>query len=208
MAEGRWDRREFLGAAALLALVIGVPVGVASLSGLDPDEAPTARQRSMMREVAQAVLPRTGTAGAGEVGVGDFVILALAHGLDGTAAPVATSAVAPAIPNLRRRDGSLRYVAWLEQALDSAANGDWLGKAPAERTAALARVDAEAFAEGAAEHPWKKVKGLILTGYYTSEVGGARELRYELVPGRYDPVLPLKPGDRAWSSDWTAVEFG
>jgi len=53
-----------------------------------------------------------------------------------------------------------------------------------------------------------KVKGLILTGYYTSEVGGARELRYELVPGRYDPKVPITPETRAWSSDWTAVDFG
>ena len=72
----------------------------------------------------------------------------------------------------------------------------------------LAKLDGEAFAEGAQDHPWKVIKGLILTGYYTSEVGGSKELRYELVPGRWDPDLPLKPTDRAFSSDWTAVDFG
>ena len=30
----------------------------------------------------------------------------------------------------------------------------------------------------------------------------------KLVPGRWDPDLPLKPTDRAFSSDWTAVDFG
>ncbi len=92
MAGTGWNRREFAGAAALLALVVGVPAGVVSFTGLDDKDAPTDRQRAMMREVAQAVLPRTGTPGAGEVGVGDFVILALAHGLDGTRAPAASAA--------------------------------------------------------------------------------------------------------------------
>jgi hypothetical protein len=49
---------------------------------------------------------------------------------------------------------------------------------------------------------------LILTGYYTSEIGGARELQYELTPGRYDPAVAIRPGERAYSSDWTAVDFG
>jgi hypothetical protein len=208
MAGTGWDRREFLNAAALLALAIGVPAGVVGVTGLDPEEAPSDRQRAMIREVAQAVLPRTDTPGAGEVGVGDFVILALAHGLDGTRAPAASAATPYALAQHRRSDGSLRYLEWLEAALDRAAHGDWLGKPEGRRAALLTELDGQAFAENAGEHPWKKVKGLILTGYYTSEVGGSQELRYELVPGRYDPAVPLAPGDRAWSSDWTAVEFG
>ena len=54
----------------------------------------------------------------------------------------------------------------------------------------------------------KEIKALILTGYYTSEVGASRELQYELVPGRWDPNLPLPAHNRSWSSDWTAVDFG
>ena len=52
-----------------------------------------------------------------------------------------------------------------------------------------------------------KPLALILTAYYTSETGGSRELQYELVPGKWEPDLPFVPGSRAWSSDWTAVEF-
>jgi hypothetical protein len=51
-------------------------------------------------------------------------------------------------------------------------------------------------------------QGLILTGYYSSEAGASKELQYNLIPGRWDADIPLKPGDRAYSSDWTAVEFG
>lgn len=202
-----WNRREFFAGAALLALVVGVPVAAVRLSELPEDEAPTDRQRELMREVSQLVLPRTGTAGAGDVGVGDFVILALAHGLEGSRAPAAGAAM-PQLARFRRPDGSLRQLGWLEDELDRRSRGDFLARRPADRSAILAKLDAEAFAKGVEDHPWKTVKGLILTGYYTSETGGSKELRYELVPGRWDPDLPLHPGDRAFSSDWTAVDFG
>ncbi len=205
--ETGWNRREFIGAGALLALLIGVPIGVNMLTP-DPDDVPTERQREMMRLVSDIVIPRTATPGAGEVGTGDFVILALAHGLDGTRNAAASAAVTTALPQYKRQDGSLRYVSWLEDALDRAANGDWIGKPAARRAAVLREFDAKAFQDRPIESPWRKIKGLILTGYYTSQVGAARELQFELVPGRFDPDVPIGPKARAFSSDWTAVDFG
>ncbi|MFL9840439.1 gluconate 2-dehydrogenase subunit 3 family protein [Sphingomonas sp. ST-64] len=192
---------------ALLAAVVGMPAAVSMLSRQTDDDAPTDRQRKMMRAVSQLVVPRTGTPGAGDVGVGDFVILALEHGLDGTRRPAASDALPPLAMGHMRPDGSLRFVAWLEAELDRAANGDWIGKPEARRAALLTKLDADAYA-AQGDHPWKKVKGLILTGYYTSETGGARELNYELTPGLFDPAVAIKPGARAYSSDWTAVDFG
>lgn len=206
-AETGWNRREFAAAAATLALIVGVPVGVIKLTNLSEEDAPTERQRVLMREVSQLVLPRTETPGAGDVGAADFAILALAHGLDGSRAPEVAAAL-PNVTRYRRADGSLRMLGWLENELDQRSRGDFLARSAADRLEALGKLDAEAFAEGVEGHPWKAVKGLILTGYYTSEVGGSKELQYELVPGRFDPDIPLKPGDRAWSSDWTAVDFG
>jgi hypothetical protein len=207
MSQTGWTRREFGGAAALLAAVVGLPAAVSMLSKTDEVDAPTERQRTMMRAVSQLVIPATATPGAGDAGVGDFVILALAHGLDGTRRPAASAGLPPLATQHLRPDGSLRYVDWLEKELDRAANGDWLEKPEARRAALLTRLDADAYA-AKGDHPWKKVKGLILTGYYTSEIGGARELQYELTPGRYDPAVAIRPGERAYSSDWTAVDFG
>jgi hypothetical protein len=208
MAEGGWNRREFAGAAAFVALAIGVPSAGAVLSDLDDKDAPSDRQRKLMREVGDLVLPATDTPGAGEAGVGDFVLLALAHGLDGSRAPAASGDAAFALSQYRRPDGSLRHADWLEHTLDRAANGDWLRLDRAGRERVLTTLDAEAFAQGADLHPWRKIKGLIVIGYYTSEVGGSQELRYELVPGRWDPKVLVGPDERAFSSDWTAVDFG
>jgi Gluconate 2-dehydrogenase subunit 3 len=186
-----WDRRDFIGGAALLALALGIPAAAVKLDGLGP--APSFRQMAIIRRTAQLVIPRTDTPGAGDVRVGGFVALALAHGLEDTGAgsPKGTG-----------------YLGWLESALDRLGNGDFLRLSPEARLAALTTLDAAAYAEGVRAHPWRKLKALILTGYYTSEAGASQELQYELVPGRWVPDMPLAPTDRAWSSDWTAVEFG
>ncbi len=207
-AEAPWGRREFLNAAAFLALCVGVPAGTAWWSKLDPEDAPSDRQREMMAEVAELVIPRTDTPGARDVSTGDFVILGLAHGLSATRAPVESNAITPALQPWLRLDGSLRHLPWLQRTLDRTAGGDFLRRNLADKRAILGKIDADAMARGAPWTPWVAIKGLILTGYYTSQPGAARELRYELVPGRFDPDLPLLPSARAWSSDWTAVEFG
>lgn len=203
-----WNRREFLGAASLVALALGIPAAAVRLTDLEADDAPTARQLRLMDEVSGLVIPRTDTPGAKDVGVGAFVVLALAHGLAGTRAPMAAETVTPALAPFQRRDASLRYLNWLEHVLDRAAGGDFLRHEAERQAAMLTALDAEAFAEGAAFSPWKAIKGLILTGYYTSEAGGSQELRYELVPGRWDWNIAKTPDMRAFSSDWTAVDFG
>lgn len=196
-----WSRRSFLGAAALVALQAAAPGGAAVLGRLDPQEAPSPRRRKFMRMVADHVIPATDTPGAGAVGAGDFVLVALAHGLEGTRRP------APAEPSLApflRADGSLDHAAWLEARLTP----KWLTLPANRRHERLAALDAAACKGDPAAAPWRAIKGLILTGYYTSEIGGSKELNYELVPGRFDPKVPVTPETRAYSSDWTAVDFG
>jgi len=205
MAEIGWNRREFVRAAALVSLAFGMS---AKALALPDDDAPSERQRTLMREVAETVLPTTETPGAGAAGTGDFVLLALAHGLDGSRSPAASGEVIFALPEYRRPDGSLRYADWLEKSLDRASGGDWLGLSAARREEVLGSLDKEAFANGADNHPWRKIKGLIVIGYYTSEVGGSKELQYVPVPGHWDGKVPLGPHPRAFSNDWTAVDFG
>lgn len=206
-AQSGWDRRDFLAGATLLALLTGLPLAACKPSGPEADAPPSEAQRKLLTGVSQLVLPHTATAGAGELGVGDFVILALAHGLEKSRTPLPENAP-PELDKYRRADGSLDHVAWLEAELNRRAGGDWLAAPAAGQIASLTALDGDAFAEGVKDHPWRTVKGLILTGYYTSEVGGSQELRFELVPGRYDPDLPVSPATRAYSSDWTAVDFG
>ena len=202
-----WNRRDFLGGAALLAMALGIPVAGVSLSTLDANDVPSGRQAELMNEVAQLVIPATDTKGAGDIGVGAFVLLAMAHGLENSRAPLPKDAPA-GLQSFARRDGSLDYAAWLEAELDRRTGSNFLNATPDKRTAVLTALDAEALGEGQNANPWRTVKAVILLGYYTSEEGGSRELAYEHIPGKWVPDMPTAPDGRSYSSDWTGVEFG
>jgi hypothetical protein len=47
---------------------------------------------------------------------------------------------------------------------------------------------------------FRMMKELALLGYFTSEIGATQALRYVESPGRYDPCVPYKAGDRDWAS--------
>lgn len=200
-----WSRRSFIGAASLVALLSGAPGGAQVLHRLNPGEEPSPHCRMFMRLVADLVIPDTDTPGAGAIGVGDFVLVGLAHGLEGTRRPPkAELAADPSVAPYLRKEGSLDHAGWLEGRLGQ----DWVSLPPDKRRDKLAALDTAAYGNEPAAAPWRAIKALILTGYYTSEVGGSRELNYELVPGRFDPKVPVTPDTRAYSSDWTAVDFG
>jgi hypothetical protein len=38
------------------------------------------------------------------------------------------------------------------------------------------------------------LRGLTLTGYYTSEAGATRELDFQIIPGRYDGCINVRAG--------------
>jgi glucoside 3-dehydrogenase (cytochrome c) hitch-hiker subunit len=48
-------------------------------------------------------------------------------------------------------------------------------------------------------HYFRMMKELALLGYFTSEIGCTQAQRYAETPGRYDPCVPYKAGDKAWA---------
>ena len=48
-------------------------------------------------------------------------------------------------------------------------------------------------------HYFKMMKELTLLGFFTSEVGSTKALRYIETPGHFDGCVPYKKGDRAWA---------
>jgi hypothetical protein len=49
-------------------------------------------------------------------------------------------------------------------------------------------------------HYFTMIKQLTIWGYFTSEPGATKALRYIPVPGRYDGCVPYKKGDKAWAT--------
>ena len=169
-----FDRREVIGAAALAVAVIGVPAAVLRSMRVPEGDVPSERLQAVARQVAQVLIPRTGTPGGADVGADKFLVLALAHGLDGTQGPDAGAAIQGANARYRRADGKLDHLAWLADELDQRANGDFLAAPLARQQAALDMIDRAAFANHQSTGPWPKIKGLLLTGYYTSRSAARR----------------------------------
>lgn len=66
----------------------------------------------------------------------------------------------------------------------------------------LAEVDRLAFAGAEDAGPYRALKGLIVSGYYSSEIGATVELRFDPVPGGYSGCVPLEDMGRAWYKHW------
>lgn len=105
---------------------------------------------------------------------------------------------------------TLDHVQTVGQALDRIAGGAFATMDGGRRQAALSVLDTGAFAgdaAGAVETAWKTLKLALLSVYYTSEQGAAGDLVYELVPGRWDPDIPLSAQPRQLSNDTMARLF-
>ena len=182
----RRDALQFLGAlAASLHLPIeAVWAEVSARRNTDP----------LLVRLCDLVIPATDTPGAVAAGVPAFIELCLAHGL---------------------RNSSPELLQAFRASIDVRASGTF-ADLPLDRAVTILRdIDTAAFArgpapaaepDGAVRH-WPVLKALIVMGYYSSEIGASRELVYELVPGTFEPDVPLSTQPRAFSSDWTGVKY-
>ncbi|MEJ7692388.1 gluconate 2-dehydrogenase subunit 3 family protein [Daejeonella sp.] len=46
---------------------------------------------------------------------------------------------------------------------------------------------------------FQKINQLTLKGYFTSEIGATRALRYDPIPGNFRSIIPYKKGDKVWA---------
>ena len=58
---------------------------------------------------------------------------------------------------------------------------------------------APAITADAPPHYFRMMKELALLGYFTSEIGYNQAQRYVETPGRFDPCVPYRAGERAWA---------
>jgi hypothetical protein len=144
---------------------------------------------ALLDEIAETILPETSTPGAKAAKTGAFMAL------------MVSDVYTPENQSIFR-DG-LRTV---DEACRSAHGTPFISATPAQRLAVLQALDREQKAAMDARvsndeprHYFRLMKELALLGYFTSEIGCTRALRYVESPGRFDPCAPHKPGDRAWA---------
>jgi hypothetical protein len=138
----------------------------------------TADQFALLEHVTDVVIPATDTPGAIACGVPDFMRDMLAQWASGET----LAQIVSVLENIEKQAWKNFGAAFLEL--------------PAERRLAVMQtVDEELLAKE--DVGYGKFKYLVLVGYYQSEIGATRELRYELVPGAWRSCLPLSEVGRA-----------
>ena len=75
----------------------------------------------------------------------------------------------------------------------------WLNDERKEGAAGTDQGAATKASDTPTKHYFRMMKELALLGYFTSEPGMTKALRYVEAPGRYDPCLPYTAGERLWA---------
>ncbi len=175
-----------LGGLTLAALDIGPGWAADRLPPAPALRQPTAR---FVEAFIDTLVPDTDTPGALRAGVPAYVALVLSR----------TYVDAGAL------SGVLDQFDLAEKDLTARGGAPFATLPVTQRARVLAEVDALMMPPGgaaAAAHAkaYRELRGAAIFGYYTSRIGASEELRYQLVPGRFDPDIPFDPAARAFST--------
>jgi Gluconate 2-dehydrogenase subunit 3 len=209
------DRRELLKMIALATggVLIG---GEVFLTGCNnPDKVIgtgsfTTDDLAFLDEVGETILPKTGTPGAKDAKIGEFM-------------KVMVNDCYTKEDQAVFHDG----IKQLDEACKKMHGHDFMKAEPAQRTELLISLDKEAKAntekkkkfdeeennkekdalanntkyekKPMASHYFTMMKQLTLLGYFTSKEGKMGALRYTPVPGKYDGNLAYKKGDKSFT---------
>jgi len=185
------NRRELLGAlSASIALPVlaRIPADQVFATGrrvhararggpfqiLDPHQSET------VATIADMIIPATDTPGARAAGVHRFIDLLLAESFPDD-----------------ERASFLAGLADLDARARAAFGGDFLAATEPQRVQLLEKLDAEGDPKTSF---FRRLKGLVVYGYFTSEAGAKEELHFTAIPGSFNGCAPLSdasavPGD-------------
>lgn len=63
-----------------------------------------------------------------------------------------------------------------------------------------AKIDEKLIMKENADHYFTMIKRITLLGYFTSEPGATKALRYIQTPGHFSGVIPYNKGDKSWAT--------
>jgi hypothetical protein len=189
------NRRDALSRVALLlgGTVIGGELFLSGCTSADKKIGQsvdfTSDDLAYLDEIAETIIPATDTPGAKEAKVGQFMGVMVKDCYK---------------PNEQKV--FLEGMNKLNEASKKKFSGNGFMKiTPEQRKELLNELDKEqkAYAKDKKKeddpHYFTLMKQLTLLGYFTSEPGATKALRYVPVPGRFDACIPYKKGDKAWA---------
>jgi Gluconate 2-dehydrogenase subunit 3 len=188
------NRREVISRISLLLGGTVVGANVFINSGCSPSDKQVnimfkQSDVALFDEISETILPATATPGAKAAKVGEFMSMMVLECYTKKDQKVFT-------------DG----VQTLQDAFNKQYNTSFIKGTVEQRTAFLNTLDKEQKAYQASKkkddpsHYFRMMKELTMLGFFTSEVGATKALRYIEVPGRFDGSAPYKKGDKAWAT--------
>ncbi len=145
-------------------------------------------QLKILDEIAETILPQTSTPGAKAAKVGQFMTVMVQD-----------------CYTKEDQEVFVEGISSLDNASDKQFGKRFLETSADQRTELLTKLDKEQNEFQAKKKPeepnhyFRMMKELTLLGFFTSQVGATKVLRYIPVPGKFEGCIPYKKGDRAWA---------
>lgn len=162
----------------------------------------TAADVLLLDEIAETILPETSTPGAKAARTGAFMALMVTDVYTAPNQQVFRDGMRSIDEACRRANGIAFMQATPAQRLSvlEAIDREQKQAMDARVPAPSNRAPAPSATNDAPAHYFRMMKELSLLGYFTSEIGCTKAMRYIESPGRFDPCAPHKPGDRSWAA--------
>lgn len=189
------NRRE---AIRNVALLLGTAISASTLSALEGcnPKAPenyalqASETKKILAEIAETIIPETTTPGAKAAKVDEFIVTMLNDCYKAEDQKIVL-------------DGLKK----IDEASEKQFKKSFVDLSDEQKNTVLTAIDKERVdynkrenkKEGDPTHYFQILKELTLTGYFTSEPGATKALRYVPVPGKFEGCIPYKKGDKAWA---------
>ncbi|MEX2154649.1 MAG: gluconate 2-dehydrogenase subunit 3 family protein [Gemmatimonadaceae bacterium] len=216
------DRREAIKRVTAILGGVALVGGSSLLTGCrEPNtDAPfTAEEIAFLDEIAETIIPETNTPGAKAAKTGAFMALMVTDSYDARDRKIFREGMRKLDDASRQANDATFMEATPQQRLALLESIDREQKVYSDakelesRTRSLAYLTdqrkemspgadvgpATAVTADKPAHYFRMMKELALLGYFTSEIGYTQALRYRETPGRYDPCVPYKAGEKAWA---------
>ncbi|PSL24869.1 gluconate 2-dehydrogenase subunit 3 family protein [Chitinophaga ginsengisoli] len=189
------NRRE---AIRNVALLLGTAISASTLSALEgcnpkaPDNyaLQASETKKILAEIAETIIPETSTPGAKAAEVDKFIVTMLND-----------------CYKVEDQKIVLEGLKKIDEASEKQFKKSFVDLSDEQKNTVLTAIDKERVdynkrenkKEGDPTHYFQILKELTLTGYFTSEPGATKALRYVAVPGKFEGCIPYKKGDKAWA---------
>ena len=146
-------------------------------------------EKKIVERMSDIIIPRTDTPGAVDAGAPAFVMMMM-------------NECHTAEDQKKFHDGLMAF----DKECKEKSGASFLKLSPEKQEEVVKRLDATALDKKNKKSSdeefvfYRNLKALTLLGFFTSEPGATKTLRYAQVPGHYEGCIPYHEGDKAWAT--------